>query len=310
VNGVCYIDQGTGGQPWGSDHADDSQPYVQAYADQIYSFTRLDIQGGRLLGRCLRTSDGAILDGYQIDKPPVSLPWADAFPAGGPQLNWTAPWRFDTQCGVRSRAGNPSGDGAVFEVGDASGNQFAYPMLAAESMTGCAIEAWVYYDNTASAASRVGLGVRGRLLYSNEQRSYYTLALVRNDPIAADGHGVLLVRQAGAETVLADWPMPDAAGWHRLKLRARGDQLSAWIDGVLKTSPAITHAALPKGRPFVYNYRAAGGVKTLVDDVLVTSGDDPPTITREPEDQTVRIGATVALSVEAAGAAPDLGQRR
>src|SRR5690606_36230731 len=108
--GVTYILQGTGGQEL-TERADDSQPYVQAYAGGIYCFTRLDVQGNRLLGRCLKTSDGTVLDAWQLDKPRIGLPWQETFPAGGAELNWIAPWNFGSQCGLVARPGNPSGDG-------------------------------------------------------------------------------------------------------------------------------------------------------------------------------------------------------
>ncbi len=277
IGGVNYIDQGTGGQPWSSKHADDSQSYVQAYADQNYCFSRFDIQGNRLIGRCIKTSDGTILDGFQIDKPPIGMPWQDAFPAGGPQLNWMAPWNFQSQCGLVTRAGNPSGDGQVFEVADTSGHQYLYPMLAGESLTGCSIEAQVYYDGGSPVKNRFGIGLRGRLLFSTAEHSCYALVFVRNDPVAPDGH-CLLVRQQGAtETVLADWAYPNESRWYKMRLSMAGYELSAWIDDQLMTATPIQDSALPKGRPFIYNYRADGsGAKTLVDDVFIGPATGPP----------------------------------
>lgn len=275
VNGVHYIDQGTGGQPWGAKHADDSQPYVQAYADQIYCYTRLDIQGNRLLGRCFKTSDGAVLDGYQIDKPPITLPWQDAFPSSGAQLNWIAPWNYTTQCGVIARAGNPSGDGYCFQVGDTSSNQYAYPMLANGSLTDISMEAQVYYDASTSVKNRYGIGLRGRQFFDSSQCSFYALVFVRNDALGSNGHALLIQRNAGVETVLADWAYPDTSGWHKVKLIAYGSELTVWIDNVLKTPAPIVQSTLAKGRPFIYNYRATSGAKTLVDDVAISDLNKP-----------------------------------
>lgn len=277
LNGVTYIDQGTGGQPWSTKHPDDIQPYVQAYADQQYSFSRLDIQGSHLLGRCIRTADGVILDGYQIDKPPMEMPWSDEFTAGGPELNWIAPWNFESQCGLTARAGNPSGDGYVFEVADTLGHQYAYPMLADESLHDCNVEAQIYYDGSSPVKNRFGIGVRGRLFFSSSERSYYALVFVDNDTLADDGHCVLMVNQGATETVLATWPYPDASGWHKMRLSVSGNTLLAWIDDELRTTTPVTDSALPKGRPFLYNYRADGsGAKTLADDVVVTFPAAPP----------------------------------
>ena len=305
VNGVCYIDQGTGGQPWSTKHADDSQPYVRAYADQYYCFTRLDIQGNRLLGRCLKTSDGTVLDGFQIDKPPITMPWQDTFPATGPQLNWIGPWSFESQCGLAARPGNPSGDGYVFEVADTSGHQYAYPMLANESLTNQSIEAQVYYDSSTSVKNRFGIGLRGRLFFSAAERSYYALVFVRNDSLAADGHCVLVRRQDETETVLADWTCPDASGWHKMRLSIEGQELSVWVDDQRLTATPIRDSALPKGRPFIYNYRTdASGAKTLADDVTIGPVVEPPTITQHPVSQTVYLGETAVFSVTASGFPP------
>ncbi len=277
VNGVTYMLQGTGGQSLGQD-SDDSQSYVQTYANNEYCFTRLDIQGTRLLGYCRRTTGGDILDGFQLDKPPIAMPWRDAFPAAGPQLNWIAPWNFTTQCGLKAQAGNPSGDGHVFQVGDSSGHQYAYPMLANESLTACAFEAQVYYDATASVKNRYGIGVRGRQFFSSTRRCGYLLTFVRNDTLAANGHCVLLRVTPDTETVLATWEFPDVSGWHKMKLSVSGSELSVWIDEVLKTETPIEDATLPKGRPFIYNYRASSaGAKTLVDDVVVSVPTTPAT---------------------------------
>lgn len=279
VNGVNYINQGTGGQPWSTKHVDSSQPYVQAYADQQYSFTRLDIQGNRLIGRCIKTSNGTILDGFQIDKPPIAMPWQDAFPAGGPQLNWIAPWSFQSQCGLTSHAGNPSGDGWVFAVADISGHQYVYPMLANESLSDCSIETQVHYDNSTPVRNRFGIGLRGRLLYSAAERGCYVLAFVRHDTTAADGHCVLLKCQGETETVLADWAYADVSGWHKMRLSAAGGELNVWIDDQLMTVTPIQDSTLSKGRPFIYNYRAdATGSKTLADDVTVGPAILPPVL--------------------------------
>ena len=70
--------------------------------------------------------------------------------------------------------------------------------------------------------------------------------------------------------IVADWAYPDVSGWHKLKLLASGSDLGVWIDDVLKTPTPITNAALPKGRPFIYNYRATGGPATLADDVVIS----------------------------------------
>lgn len=305
VNGVCYIDQGTGGQPWSAKHADDSQPYVRAYADQYYCFTRLDIQGNRLLGRCLKTSDGTVLDGFQIDKPPIAMPWQDAFPAAGPQLNWIAPWNFGSQCGLVARPGNPSGDGYVFEVADTSGHQYAYPMLANESLTNQSIEAKVYYDNNTSVKNRFGVGLRGRLFFSAAERSYYALVFVRNDSLAANGHCVLIKRQDETETVLADWTYPDVSGWHKMRLSMEGSELRAWVDDQLLTATPVQDSALPKGRPFIYNYRNdASGAKSLVDDVTIGPVVVPPVISQHPVSQTVYLGENAVFSVTASGFPP------
>lgn len=277
VNGVTYIDQGTGGQPWSSKTGDDSQSYVQAFANQIYCFTRLDVTPNRLLGRCIKTSDGTVLDGYQMDKPAIPMPWTDSFSAAGPDLNWIAPWNFETRCGLKAAPGNPSGDGYVFEVADTSGYQYAYPMLCNESLRNCSIEAQVYYNSSTSVKNRFGIGLRGRLLYSSADRSYYALAFVRNDTIAANGHCVLIKHQNGVETVLADWPYPDVSGWHKLTLSVIGGDLNVWIDEELKTETPITDASLAKGRAFIYNYRASSsGATTLVDDVKVGPAVGPP----------------------------------
>ena len=277
INGVVHIDQGTGGSPWSSKTADDSQHYVQAYANQRRCFMRFDIEGSHLLGRCIQTSDGAIIDGFQMDKPPITMPWADTFPAGGPELNWIAPWNYISQCGLVAHAGNPSGDGYVFAVGDTSGYQYAYPMLSNESQTNYSIEADVYYDAATAVKNHVGVGVRGRLFFSLSDRSYYALAFVRNDSLAANGHCVLLRRQNETETVLADWAYPDVSGWHTLKLSATAGELSVWINGALKTASPIADASLPKGRPFIYNYRAtSSGAKTRVDDVTIGESAGPP----------------------------------
>ncbi len=277
INGVTYINQGTGGQSLGQ-NSDDLQSYVQAYANNEYCFTRLDIQGSRLLGWCRRTTGGDILDGFQMDKPPIATPWHDAFPAAGAQLNWVAPWNFATQCGPIARAGNPSGDGYVFQVADTSGYQYAYPMLANESMTLCSLEAQVYYDAATTVKNRYGIGVRGRQFFNSARRSGYILTFVRNDALAGDGHCVLLRIEPDTETVLATWAYPDVSGWHKLKLSASGGELSVWIDGVLKTATPIEDGVLPKGRPFIYNYRASSaGAKTLVDDVVVSTPPPPNT---------------------------------
>jgi hypothetical protein len=280
INGVTYIVQGTGGQSL-TQRADDSQPYVQAYAGGEYCFTRLDIDGNRLLGRCIKTSDGTVIDGFQMDKPPISLPWQDTFPAAGQELNWIAPWNFAGQCGLVAQPGNPSGDGNVFAVGDTSGHQFAYPMLAGESLTSYSLQAQVFYDAASPVKTRVGIGARGRQLFTSSKRSYYGLFLVRNDPPAVNGD-CLLVRQdaGGTETVLAEWPGSDVSGWHKLKLSVAGSELTVWIDEESQTATAITDGALAKGRPFIYNYRATGsGAKTLVDDVLIASVTGPALIT-------------------------------
>jgi len=276
VNGVTYLLQGCGGAPLNKT-VDDSQSYVQAYASE-FSFTRLDIQGNTALG-WTTMSDGTVLDGFQITKSPADRPWRDVFPATGPQLHWTGTWRFASQCGVIPHAGNPSGDGCVFQVGDISGQQYAWPMPANESLNDSSIEADVRYDAGGSLQNRFGIGLRGRLFFSSTKASYYAMVFVRNDSLAANGHCVLFMRQNGIETVLADWAYPDVSGWHKMKLAAAGSDLAVWIDDVLKTQTPISNAALTKGRPFVYNYRAGGGAKTLVDDVVVGFPVAPALIT-------------------------------
>ncbi len=268
VNGVTYIVQGTGGQSL-TERADDSQPYVQAYAGGVYCYTRLDIQGSRLLGRCLKTSDGTVIDGWQLDKPRLTMPWQDSFPSAGPQFNWIAPWHYATQCGVVPAPGNPSGDGAGFTVADTSGHQFAYPMAASEALQDYSIRARVHYQADSAAQTRWGIGLRGRLFFDSAKRSYYALCFVRNDPLAANGSCVLLRQNAGVETVLASWAGADTLGWRQLKLSASGNELSVWIDDVLMSTVPISDGTLSKGRPFIYNYRGTGGAKTLVDDVFI-----------------------------------------
>ena len=269
VNGVTYVLQGTGGQTLMA-QADDSQSYVQTYATGIYCFTRLDLQGSRLLGRCLKTSDGTVLDAWQLDKPRIGLPLQDTFPPGGTALNWAAPWHYTTQCALVPTAGNPSGDGHVLAVGDTSGHQFAYPMLANESLTNYSMQAEIFYDSVSSGQARWGIGLRGRQFFAADTRSYYGLFFVRNDTLAADGACVLVRQAAGTETVLATWPGPDVSGWHKLKLVAVGAELSVWIDGELKTSVPLADSTLPRGRPFIYNYRTTtAGAPTLADDVLI-----------------------------------------
>jgi hypothetical protein len=269
LNGVMYILQGTGGQEL-MNQVDDSQSYVQAYAANIFCFTRLDIDGPRLLGRCLKTSDGTILDAWQLDKPRIGLPWQDTFPPAGPQLNWSAPWHFTTQCGSVATPGNPSGDGYAFAIGDTAGHQFAYPMLAPESLTNYSIQAQVFYDSSSAAKTRWGIGLRGRVFFASDLRSYYTLCFVRNDPLAANGSCLLIRQSAATETVLATWPAADITGWHKLRLAASGTELSVWIDDQLKTTAPLIDATLAKGRPFIYNYRAStAGTRTYADDVLI-----------------------------------------
>lgn len=279
VNGVTYVLQGTGGQEL-TQRADDSQSYVHAYAKGIHCFTRLDVRDNRMLGWCLRTSDGAVLDGWQLDKPRMGLPLQDNFPSTGALLNWTAPWSFASQCRIMAKANNPSGDGYAFEVGDSSGQQFAYPMLAPESMKDYSIEAQVFYDATSSVKTRCGIGVRGRQFFSAETRSYYGLFFVRNDPLAADGTCVLVCQNGETETVLASWPCASSSGWHKLKLASAGIELTVWIDNELKTLAPISGATLAKGRPFVYNYRAtSAGSKSVVDDVAIAEVLGPTLIT-------------------------------
>lgn len=279
VNGVTYVLQGTGGQSLGG-KSDDSQSYVQAYAAGEYCFTRLDIQGNRMLGQCLRTSDGVVLDGWQLDKPPISMPWHDNFPPSGTELNWTAPWNCTSQCGLIAQPDNPSGDDHVFAVADSSGHQFAYPMLADTSLNAYSLQAQVYYNADSAVRTRLGIGVRGRQLFSTDRRSYYGLFFVRNDPLAANGQCVLVRQNSGTETVLAQWPNPDVSGWHGLKLSAAGTELSVWIDDQLQTPVPISDGALAKGRPFIYNYRAnSSGAKTIVDDVLIAPAASPALIT-------------------------------
>jgi hypothetical protein len=279
VDGVTYIDQGTGGQSLGG-VADDSQTYVQAYAASQYCFTRIDVQGSRLLGRCIRTSDGAILDGWELDKPKIGMPWQDSVPATGTQLNWTTPWSYTTQCGVVASAGNPSGDGYALAVADSSGHQFAYPMLASQALTDYSIQARVLYDATSSVQTRYGIGLRGRQFFASDLRSCYALFFVRNDSLAANGTCVLVRQNAGTETVLASWEGTDVTGWHRLKLAASGVELSVWIDDELKGTVSISTDTLTKGRPFIYNYRASSaGSKTLADDVLIDEVVSATTIT-------------------------------
>ncbi len=274
VNEITYLVQGCGGASLGP--VDDSQPYVQAYYSD-YCFTRIDIDGDTLLGTTHLVS-GTIVDGFEIDKTPVNFPWRDTFPGTTPQLHWIAPWHFSSECGVIQNLGNPSGDGYVFAVADTVGHQYAYPMLANETLTDYSIEAQIYYDNTISPTykNRFGIGLRGTGFPSSSTRLYYVLAFMHGSSLAENGHCVLLLNNYGTETVLADWAYPDVASWHKLKLSAKGDALSVWIDGVCKTPALISDSTAVKGRPFIYNYRAdSSGAKTLADDVVITDGTPP-----------------------------------
>ena len=77
--------------------------------------------------------------------------------------------------------------------------------------------------------------------------------------------------------MLADWAYPDISAWHKMKLSVSGNMLLVWIDDQLKTTIPVFDSALPKGWPFIYNYRADGsGHKTLVDDVVITLPAEPP----------------------------------
>ena len=273
IDGVTYIVQGTGGQPL-TERADDLQPYVQAYAGGTYCFTRLDVQGNRIIGKCLRTSDRVVIDGWQLDKPRIGLPLQDHFPPGGSDLNWIAPWNFTTQCGPVTKLGNPSRDGSIFAVADSSGHQFAYPMLTGESLTDYSIEAQVYWDSSSPVQTRYGLGLRGRQLFDPAKRSYYAFYLACDEPNEISGLCRLVRYQGGTETVLCSWLDPIPPGWRRLKLSAEGGELRAWMDGRPMSSAPVCDVELPKGRPFIYNFRAAAtGSKTFVDDVLIA---EPP----------------------------------
>jgi hypothetical protein len=64
VNGITYLVQGAGGASIGN--ADNSQPYVQNFANE-FCFTRIDIDGNKLLGKTYGLN-GSALDEFVISK--------------------------------------------------------------------------------------------------------------------------------------------------------------------------------------------------------------------------------------------------
>ncbi|MDR7519195.1 MAG: hypothetical protein QN131_10515 [Armatimonadota bacterium] len=215
----------------------------------------------------------------------AALPWTmmqtrvilrEGFAAGSTQVAWqTFPGFSPDPLQPVPRPDAPDGDGWAGLVSNRTLGGFASLSYAGPAdLDDYSVEAWVYVDVVEAPQGPLqGIAIR----VDPVQRRYYRFSARFNaEPslsLAYVGRDVNNFPDFLREWQPAEIPggLPSTGGWHRMKLRAVGDRLWAYWNGVLLPGMPVRDGRIRRGHVGVYATFVGGQqlAQTVVDDLVV-----------------------------------------
>lgn len=207
---------------------------------------------------------------------PIRNTYRDSFSNGEPQLNWYAfPGFSPDEMGVVARNDTPEDDGWAGRVTNQSLGGFASLSYTGHpDLSDYSIEAWIYVIVTPSEQGSLhGLAIR----VDPEGQRFYRFAS------QFGSEQKLTIAYVGSDTnnfpvFIKEWDesdipggAPKSSGWHKMKVRAVGNNFWAyWDDHELPDCP-ISNNRIRAGYFGVYtNFTGGANVtQTLVDQIVV-----------------------------------------
>ena len=229
--------------------------------------------------------------------------YQEHFTNGNPSLDWFDPWSGGVGMTTQFVSGNPSGDGWVGKVDNASsGGGVGTALAGVVSLTDYEVQAWIYCTvSTSSGGSYHAIIARcdttGGLMFYYLRTDFDTDQRLQLRMYDGSQTGVTIATWTGAQI---PGGVPTTNSWHHMALKCQGNQLWAWWDNVLLNGSPFTHSDLSNGFFGAYVFNFALPAQTLCDDILVIGDAGPQPFDLVPGTAQIRDQNHVPMAIRPA----------